>query len=123
MAAVCRVVNSHLYDGGIHIPLIIRWPGKVKPGTVKEGMTSAIDISKTIADVTGAKITHPIHGKNLFDKEIEKRQYIFAARGKMDNTHDAIRAIRSKVFKLMPERAYLQFNYYKEGKPIPTCQG
>jgi N-sulfoglucosamine sulfohydrolase len=60
----------------------------------------------------------PLHGKNLLDGSTEDTKYIFAARDKMDETHDAMRAIRSKEYKLihnlMPERAYCQFNRYKE---------
>lgn len=60
----------------------------------------------------------PLHGKSLFSK-IKEREYSFAARDKMDETHDAMRAIRSKDYKLilnlMPERPWCQFNRYKEG--------
>ncbi len=49
---------------------------------------------------------------------MKARKYVFAARDKMDDTHDAMRAIRSKDFKLilnlMPERPYCQFSHYKE---------
>lgn len=110
--------KQFLYDGGIHIPLILKWPGKVKAGQVNGDMVSSIDISKTIVDISGAKSTQALHGKNLLGKGIKHRKYIFAARDKMDNTHDAMRAIRSNKFKyihnLMPERAYCQFNQYKE---------
>lgn len=115
--------KQFLYDGGIHIPLIFKWPGKVKPGQVSDNMVMAIDISKTILDIAGAKSAHPLHGKNLLGEEVKQREYIFAARDKMDNTHDSMRAIRSNKFKyiqnLMPERPYCQFNEYKE-KMYPT---
>ena len=49
---------------------------------------------------------------------MKKRKLIFAARDKMDDTHDAMRMVRSKKYKLihnlMPERAWLQLNEYKE---------
>ena len=115
--------KQFLYDGGIRIPLIVRWPGKIKSGTKNDSLVMSIDICQTILDAAGTKAPHPLHGKNLFGKEIKSRKYVFAARDKMDNTHDAIRAVRSKDFKyihnLMPERAYAQFNSYKE-KQYPT---
>ncbi len=44
---------------------------------------------------------------------------MFAARDKMDETHDAMRAVRSKdhklILNLMPERPWCQYNRYKEG--------
>lgn len=115
--------KQFLYEGGIRMPLIVRWPGKIKPATKSDDLVMSIDVCQTILDAAGVKAPHPLHGKNLFGKEVKKRKYVFAARDKMDNTHDAIRAIRSKDFKyihnLMPERPYAQFNSYKE-KQYPT---
>jgi N-sulfoglucosamine sulfohydrolase len=110
--------KQFLYDGGIQVPIIVRWPEKIKPGQVRKDLVTTIDISKTILDVAGVTPPHPLQGMNLLDGKTKKRKYIFAARDKMDNTHDAMRAIRSGEFKLihnlMPERAYCQFNEYKE---------
>jgi len=110
--------KQFLYDGGLHIPLIIRWPGHVPAGTVCDDLVNTLDIGKTIVDIAGVIPPHPLHGMNLFEPEIKERTCIFAARDKMDDTHDAMRAVRSRDFKyilnLMPERAYCQFNAYKE---------
>ncbi|WKN42920.1 sulfatase family protein [Tunicatimonas pelagia] len=110
--------KQFLYDGGIQVPIIARWPGQIEAGEVSDAMVMTIDITKTILDVAGAKSTHPLHGKNLLESEIAEREFIFAARDKMDSTHDAMRAIRTEQYKLihnlMPERAYCQYNNYKE---------
>jgi len=71
----------------------------------------------------GVKPPVPLHGKSLFSKDVKNRKYVFAARDKMDETHDSIRAIRSKDYKLilnlMPERPWCQYNRYKEnGYPM-----
>lgn len=111
--------KQFLYDGGIRIPMIMRWPGKVAPGQVNGDMVSSIDICATILEAAGIQPPVPLHGKSLFSKDVRERRYIFAARDKMDETHDAMRAIRSKDFKLilnlMPERPWCQYNRYKEG--------
>lgn len=110
--------KQFLYDGGIQVPIIVRWPGKVENATVNQNMVSTIDISKTILDIAGVDPGYQLHGRNLFDGSTNDRKYIFASRDKMDSTHDAMRAIRSEKFKLihnlMPERAYCQYNNYKE---------
>jgi uncharacterized sulfatase len=110
--------KQFLYDGGIQVPIIVRWPGKVEASAVNESMVSTIDISKTILDLAGVDPGYELHGSNLLDGSTDDREYVFAARDKMDSTHDAMRAIRSKKFKLiqnlMPERAYCQYNNYKE---------
>ena len=111
--------KQFLYDGGIQIPMVMRWPGKVKPNTVSDNMVMSIDICATILEAAGVKEPVALHGKSLFSNAVKNRKYVFAARDKMDETHDAMRAIRSKDYKLilnlMPERPYLQYNNYKEG--------
>lgn len=110
--------KQFLYDGGIRIPMIIRWPGKVAPGQVSDQLAMSIDLCATILAAAGIEAPVPLHGLNLFGEEIKQRPYVFAARDKMDETHDSMRAIRSKDFKLilnlMPERPWLQYNRYKE---------
>lgn len=110
--------KQFLYDGGIQVPIIVRWPGNVEKGRVNDDMVTTLDISKTILDIAGVSPDYAMHGLNLINGETADREYIFAARDKMDSTHDAMRAIRSKKFKLihnlMPERAYCQYNRYKE---------
>lgn len=110
--------KQFLYDPGLWVPLIIKWPGQVAPEQVNNDMVQTIDITATILDVAGAEPKHPLQGKNLFKEESKNRDYIFAARDRMGQTHDAMRAIRSKQYKLihnlMPERAWLQYSGYKE---------
>ena len=110
--------KQFLYDGGIQVPIIVRWPGHISGGQVSNDMVMTLDITKTILDAAGVDPGYELHGENLFGKAIHKREYVFAARDKMDDTHDAMRAIRSKKYKLihnlMPERAWCQFNKYKE---------
>ncbi len=111
--------KQFLYDGGIRIPMIMRWPGKVEPGQVNDDMVMSIDIDATILEAAGITPPVPLHGQDLLGEEIKVRKFTFAARDKMDETHDAMRSIRSKEYKLilnlMPERPYLQYNEYKEG--------
>jgi len=110
--------KQFLYDGGIHIPMLMRWPGKVEPAQVSYDMVTSIDICATILQIAGVKPPQKLHGESLLRPGRAKRKYVFAARDKMDETHDAMRAVRSKDFKyilnLMPERAYCQLNHYKE---------
>ena len=111
--------KQFLYDGGIRIPMIVRWPGRVPPGQVSDDLVMSIDICATILEAAGIKPPIPLHGKSLFGDEVKHRKYVFAARDKMDQTHDAMRAIRSKqhklILNLMPERPWCQYNNYKEG--------
>ncbi|MFG0287478.1 MAG: sulfatase/phosphatase domain-containing protein, partial [Rhodopirellula sp. JB044] len=111
--------KQFLYDGGIRIPMIMRWPARIEPGQVDDSLVMSIDICATVLEVAGVTPPVPLHGVSLLGGEAAKREYVFAARDKMDETHDAMRAIRSKDFKLilnlMPERPWCQYNRYKEG--------
>lgn len=110
--------KQFLYEGGVHIPLIVRWPRHIKPGSVSNELVSTLDICQTIIKLAGAKPLHELYGRYLFGKDLPARQYIHFNRDKMDNTHDAMRAVRGDRYKLihnlMPERAYCQLNEYKE---------
>lgn len=110
--------KQFLYDPGLQVPLIIKWPGKVTPGKVNTDLVQTIDITATILDVAGVETSESLQGKSLFKEESKNRKYIFAARDRMGGTHDAMRTIRSKKYKLihnlMPERAWLQYSGYKE---------
>lgn len=118
--------KQFLYDEGTRIPMIMKWPGKVKPGQVNNDLVMSIDICATILEAAGIKAPVALHGKSLFSDEVEQRKYVFAARDKMDDAHDAMRSIRSKqhklILNLMPERPYCQFSHYKEGAYPPLAE-
>jgi len=110
--------KQFLYDEGLRIPLLIRWPAKIKAGTVCNELVSNVDIVPTILGIAGLPLPPALQGHDLLDPAHRARTYVFAGRDKMDDTHDAMRAVRSARFKyiqnLMPERPYCQFNAYKE---------
>ncbi|TWT82288.1 Arylsulfatase [Planctomycetes bacterium CA13] len=45
-----RGLKRDIYEGGHHVPFLIRWPGVTKPGTVSDSLASQIDIMATLAD-------------------------------------------------------------------------
>ncbi|HEY5911065.1 MAG TPA: arylsulfatase [Verrucomicrobiae bacterium] len=57
-----RGIKRDLYEGGIRVPLIVRWPGKVKPGTVSNGVFAFWDFLPTAADIAGEKAPPGIDG-------------------------------------------------------------
>ncbi|GIW84118.1 MAG: sulfatase [Thermogemmata sp.] len=48
-----RGMKLSLYEGGIRVPGIIRWPGRIKPGTVCTEPISGVDFLPTLCEVTG----------------------------------------------------------------------
>ncbi|MCH2208341.1 MAG: sulfatase [Lentisphaerales bacterium] len=45
--------KSMLYEGGVRVPMIVRWPGKTQPGTVCDVPSDIADIYPTIMDIAG----------------------------------------------------------------------
>ena len=122
----CHVRGKQwLYDGGIHIPLLVRWPDKIKAGQVCGDLVSAIDISATILKIAGIEPPEYMEGKVFLEpgangdwRPVNKHDYIIAARDRCDETIDRIRCVRTKQFKyirnFLPDRPYTQRNDYKE---------
>lgn len=107
-----------LYEGGIHVPLMIRWPGRLLPGSVNHDMVSAIDVTATSLAAAGAQLPVTMQGRDLFRPDYTPRDYIVSARDRCDETVDRIRCVRTQRYKyirnFMPDRPYLQLNRYKE---------
>ncbi|MCB1229427.1 MAG: arylsulfatase [Verrucomicrobiae bacterium] len=49
-----RGLKGSLYEGGVRVPLIVRWPGKVEAGSVSDFITGFEDWMPTLAELTGA---------------------------------------------------------------------
>jgi len=113
-----------VYDSGIHVPLIIRWPGKVKPGSVCNDFINLIDLGPTVLSIAEVEIPTYMQGRAfLGGQKGELRRYIFAGRERMDKTaDDHIRCVRDKRYKyirnFMPEKPYAQPIPYRDKMPI-----
>ncbi|MEI6891971.1 MAG: arylsulfatase [Pontiella sp.] len=44
------------YQGGMQCPMIVRWPGKIKPGTETDHLSAHYDFMATLADIIGAQM-------------------------------------------------------------------
>lgn len=47
-----REFKGHLYEGGLRVPGIIRWPGHIKPGAVSAQPVSGVDVLPTLCEIT-----------------------------------------------------------------------
>lgn len=108
-----------VYDSGLHVPLIIRWPDGRNAGSINDDLISFIDFAPTMLSLIGQPIPAHLQGQAfLGDQKAQPRSYIFAARDRMDPAIDNMRAVRDKRFKYirnyMPERPYVQFLPYRD---------
>ncbi|MEX2264533.1 MAG: sulfatase-like hydrolase/transferase [Bryobacteraceae bacterium] len=53
------------YDPALRVPLIMRFPARIKPGTVVRDFTESIDVTPTILDMLGVDALPVMHGRSL----------------------------------------------------------
>lgn len=74
------------YDGGLRTPIMVRWPGRVKPRRV-DTPVSSVDIAPTLLRACGLKPAVEMQGINLLDEQaVKDRKAIFGA----CYTHNAV---------------------------------
>ncbi len=57
--------KGNLYEGGLRIPFLVRWPGKIKAGEVTDLILYQPDVLPTLAELTGAKAPDDIDGISI----------------------------------------------------------
>ncbi len=75
--------KREIYDSGLKVPMIIRYPDGRKAGTVDDQLISFVDIPATILSLAGIETPDYMHGQAFAGPyKSEPRAYIFAARDK-----------------------------------------
>ena len=76
-----RGMKRDLYEGGIRVPLVVRWPGKIKAGTVSEHISAFWDLMPTCTELVGANTPDGIDGisyvPTLLGKKQTEHQYLY----------------------------------------------
>jgi arylsulfatase A-like enzyme len=74
-----------LYEFGIRVPLLVRWPGKVKPGSSSAELISGEDLAPTFHAAAGLPVPPEMTGRSfvklLRGEPFVGRQFVFAERG------------------------------------------
>jgi len=74
-----------LYEFGIRVPLLLRWPGHVRPGESTQELVSGEDIGPTMLAAAGLAVPKEMTGRSLLaaaqDQPHEPRKFVFAERG------------------------------------------
>jgi len=76
-----RGIKRDLYEGGIRVPMIVRWPGKIKAGAASDFPWAFWDFLPTAAEIIKAKSPKDIDGisvlPTLLGKDAEQKQHDF----------------------------------------------
>ena len=69
------------YEGGVRVPLIVRWPNRAKAGQVREELVSTVDLMPTLLAIAQAEPVSGLPGRSLMpllcDESTEWREYLF----------------------------------------------
>ena len=116
------------FEGGVRVPFIARWPGKITPGVVTNQVAATIDVLPTVAALTGAALPqHQIDGVDLRPLLLErdpawKRPPLFI-HYHGQGPHDPLQAVVSGDWKLVLPHTHRHYTPNKTGRngvPVPT---
>ncbi|WP_170150217.1 sulfatase family protein [Parahaliea mediterranea] len=106
--------KRELYDSGLQVPMIIRWPARFRPAGLAPGqrdhrLVSFVDFAPTVLALAGVTAPDYLQGQDFASDTVPPRRYIFAARDRIDAVMDRQRAVRDERFKYIrssyPEQA------------------
>ena len=74
--------KGYLHEGGIRVPMIASWPGRIAPGTVSDHLSVFYDVMPTLCEIIGQPLPSQTDGISflpvLLDKgEIKKHEYLY----------------------------------------------
>ena len=112
--------KGYLYEGGLHVPLVLRIPENFKhlvgyrPGTRADGFVSFIDFAPTMLALAGLEVPaqmdgRPFLGPGVDVEEVEARDETFGMADRFDQKYDMVRTLRKGRWKYM--RSYQPFNF------------
>lgn len=69
-----RGIKRDLYEGGIRVPMIARWPKRIKAGAKSDQVWAHWDFLPTLAEIVGVKAPTNIDGISMFNALLGRRQ-------------------------------------------------
>ena len=76
-----RGLKGSLYEGGIRVPMIARWPGNIQEGTESDRLSAFWDFLPTFADIAGVNVPKECTGTSLLPeftgKESKPSEYLY----------------------------------------------
>ncbi len=86
-----------IYDSGTRVPMIMRWPDKLKADSVREDLVSMLDLPPTMLSVAGVAVPSYMHGRILIGEATgEEPSYLFFHRDRMDEAFELQRGVRDR---------------------------
>jgi arylsulfatase A-like enzyme len=98
-----RGIKRDLYEGGIRVPMVARWPGKVKPGATSDHISAHWDLFPTCCDLAGIETPSGLDGisflPTLLGKTQLQHEYLYWEFNATQNGQQAVRMGKWKGFR------------------------
>jgi len=118
-----------LYDSGLHVPLIIRFPRRyqnfspLRAGRRTDRLVSFVDFAPTVLHLAGLPVPAYMQGRAFLGAGAGlPREYIFGASSRVDEAYEFSRCVRDKRYKYirnyMPHLPYIQPSEYPDRAEI-----
>lgn len=110
--------KQDMYEGGIRVPQVAVWPGRIKPGTTTDQITMSTDVFATACEVAGVKIDHDIDGVSILPtllgekQSIQRDLYWTRKEGNTRYMGQSVWAVRSGDWKLLQNSVEGRFELY-----------
>jgi arylsulfatase A-like enzyme len=117
-------MKREILERGTHIPFLLKFPDGEHAGTVNDNLISAVDLAPTVLSLAKVKVPTYMQGQAFLGKQKskQKRNYVFAARDRMDTEYDRVRMVRDTAFRyvynFMPEKMNYQSIEFRLGIPM-----
>lgn len=111
-----------LTEGGLHVPFIIHGPAPFVPApSVRDDLVNLLDLSATTLHWAGVKVPLRYEGQYLFADKWVPREFVAAAKDRLDHTIDRVRSVRTHRYRYTrnykTDRILLQ-PQYRDGRPF-----
>lgn len=87
--------KGHVFEGGIRVPCLIRWPGKIQAGSISHQMSMSMDLTASIAAIVQASTPKPLDGIDIIGHVADEKQdfprTLFWRRKRGENVRKAVR--------------------------------
>ncbi|QDU93300.1 sulfatase family protein [Lignipirellula cremea] len=115
--------KSTAFLAGSHVPLLVRWPGKIAPGSENDGLVSLLDVHASTCAIAGVELPAGCAGLPLLVDSKQRREYLFTARDRIENAVDRVRTVQDGRYRylrnFLPDRPHLMDRrYYDRTNPV-----
>lgn len=110
--------KQSMYEGGLRVPTVVSWPGKIEKGSISSQMNLTMDIYPTLLELTGLEPSGELNGRSFLstlygnEKKEERTLYFVRREGGLTYGGKAYHALRKGKWKLLQNNPYQPLELY-----------